>query len=106
MEIALKENIYLQREQLARALKALVGRLRQEPIENALVAGKPRRQLRHRTVHVLIHETRRSLRLVQPPPGEHFIEDHAQAVEVRAAIRPLSQALLGAHVARRPRHAA
>ena len=94
-------RVIQRRDELLAGLETLVGVLVQQFIQHRLIAVQRRRQLGRRRGHMHHRQREAVIGDVRRIAGEHFVEQHAKAVQVGASIHRLATNLFRTHVARR-----
>ena len=86
-------------DELLTALKAPLGVLVQQFVQQRLIGAQSRRQFRGRRRHMHHGQREAVLGGIGDVAGEHLVEQHAEAVQIGAGIHPLAANLFRAHVA-------
>ena len=88
---------------------ALIGALRQRPLDDLLQGRGERRRgvenCRHRIEEVRLHEARQAVGHIGQTSGERLIQDDAKRVQVCPAVNRLALPLFRAHISRGADHA-
>ena len=92
-------------QQFFRRLEAVVQRFRERAVDERLPCAVRRGQTRQRVLHVRDRHRERVRAGVRQFAHEHFVGDHADAVEIGTAVELLPARLFRAHVARRSERA-